>query len=79
MFLLHRLPFVWRLQARYAAREMMGDAITRLSVGPQAPIPRATDQARRIARRGLVSIALLSGAGMLTRWLGSRVRQRRLA
>jgi hypothetical protein len=79
MFLFHRLPFVWRLQARYASREIVGDTISRLATGPEAPIARATHQVRRLARRGLTAIALVLAAGLLTRWLGSSVRRRRLA
>jgi hypothetical protein len=79
MFLFHRLPFVWRLQARYATREILGDAITQLSVGPQAPLVRVRHQARQLARRSLWSLALASGAGVLAWWLGSGARRRRLA
>lgn len=31
LFLVHRLPFLWRLQLRLGAREVLADAITQLS------------------------------------------------
>jgi hypothetical protein len=77
MFLFHRLPSVWRLQARLGAREMVGDALVQLTEGPHAPIPRMTHKVQKVARVGLVSMALLSGAGALTLWLSSGSRHRR--
>jgi hypothetical protein len=79
MFLFHRLPFVWRLQARVAAREMSGDLITRMTEGPSAPLVQVRRRAQHVARRGLAVTALLGGLGMITWWLGSFMRQRRLA
>jgi hypothetical protein len=37
MFLTHRLPFLLRLQARLAAREILSDAVDRLLLGEDAP------------------------------------------
>jgi hypothetical protein len=51
LFLVHRLPSLWRLQARLAAREMLSDAITQLS--------------GRLARRGWLYLGLLGAGGML--------------
>jgi hypothetical protein len=72
LFLLNRLPFLWRLQARLGAREMLGDAIAQLSEGPRAPLPRVTHKLAQLARRGAVAVALLGGGGMLLSRLGSR-------
>lgn len=71
MFLFHRLPFLWRLQARLSAREMLSDALAQLSEGSQAPIPKLTRQVERLARRGVVTVGLLGAAGMVLWWLGA--------
>ncbi len=75
MFLFHRLPFLWRLQARLAGREMMGDAITSLSEGPSAVVPRVTKQVVHLARRGALYVGLVGAAGALL--LGIRSLARR--
>ncbi len=75
LFLFNRMPFLWRLQARLGAREMLGDAVAQLSEGPQAPITRLTGQAQHLMRRGLTYVALLGGGGMLLWWLGSFARK----
>jgi hypothetical protein len=62
MFLFHRLPFLWRLQARVGTREILGDTVR---------------QARPLARRGLWIAALSAGAGIFARWLMRRVSTRR--
>src|SRR5262245_16507009 len=46
LFLLHRMPSVWRLQARLAARDMTSDIATQLFEGPEALVAELT---RRIA------------------------------
>ncbi|MGN6110922.1 MAG: hypothetical protein ACTHU0_37825 [Kofleriaceae bacterium] len=61
MFLVHRLPFLWRLQARLGAREVVGDAIVQLSHGPEAPLTRVT----QLARRGAGVAAVLGIGGLL--------------
>jgi hypothetical protein len=71
LFLVNRMPSLWRMQARLGARELLGDAVTQLSVGPQAPIPRITGEARSMMRRGFAYVALFAGAAMLLWWLGS--------
>jgi hypothetical protein len=71
MFLVHRMPSLWRLQARLGAREVLGDAITRLSEGPQAPIANVTRQTRQLMLGGLTYAALLAGALIVVWWLGS--------
>ena len=65
LFLVHRLPFLWRLQARLAGREMMSDALTRLIEGPQAPLARLSREARRFAWAGLIAIVLVAVIGLL--------------
>jgi hypothetical protein len=75
LFLVNRLPSLWRLQARLSAREMLGDAIAELSEGPQAPIARLTGGARQFMRTGLTYAAVFAGAVTLLWWLGSFVRR----
>jgi hypothetical protein len=75
LFLFHRLPFLWRLQARLAARDMLADAVAQLLEGPQAPVARMRRQARDIARRGSRSLAILAATGTLLWWLGARARR----
>ena len=48
MFLLHRMPSVWRLQARLAARDMVSDVATQLFEGGDAPVARMARRARWI-------------------------------
>jgi hypothetical protein len=50
LFLAHRLPFVWRMQARLYAREVMGDAMMQL-------------HEQRLGRRVLGWVAIAAGAG----------------
>jgi hypothetical protein len=57
MFLFHRLPFLWRLQARVGVREIVGDASRRT---------------RQLARRGLMIAALSTGAGLFAWWMVKR-------
>jgi hypothetical protein len=65
LFLVHRLPSVWRLQARLAARDMAADLVLQLSEGPDSLVARMTRQARKLAWRsamclsGLVVLAIL--------------------
>ncbi len=77
LFLFHRLPFLWRLQARLAGREMMGDAITQLVEDPSAPIPRITQQVAHLARRGALYVGLLGGAGIVLWGIRSLIRSDR--
>jgi len=72
MFLVHRLPFLWRLQARLAAREILTDTITTLSGGPDAPVAKIGRGLKRLGRTGLASAAVAGGAGLLL----SRLRGR---
>lgn len=67
-FLVHRLPFLWRLQARVGAREILDDVIARFAGGPEAPPAEHPLPARAIARRG-VKQALSLGAG----WVAARL------
>lgn len=76
LFLFHRLPFLWRLQARLGAREMLGDAVAQLSDGAQAPIANVTRKARQLASGAVIYAGFLGGAGMLLWWLGSSFRRR---
>ena len=74
LFLFHRLPFVWRLQARLGAREVIADAIAQATVGPDAPLSRVMGRARHIVRRGAVYLGVLVGVGVLLWLVGSRIR-----
>jgi hypothetical protein len=75
LFLINRMPSLWRLQARLGARELMSDAVTELSAGPQAPIPRLKGQARHFMRLGLAYLAVFVGAITALWWIGSFVRR----
>jgi hypothetical protein len=76
LFLVHRLPFLWRLQARLAGREILADGLVHLNEGPEAPIPRMVRQARYLARRAAIGIGLLGGGLLLLRRLGRPARLR---
>jgi hypothetical protein len=67
LFLFHRMPSLWRLQARLGAREVVSDAVVQLCEGPDSPVARLTGRARRLARRGLLCVGLLGGGALL--WL----------
>jgi hypothetical protein len=69
-FLVHRLPFLWRLQARVGAREILEDVIARFARGPQAPPTEGRLPVSAIARRG-VQQALSRAAG----WAATRLAQ----
>jgi hypothetical protein len=75
LFLINRMPSLWRLQARLGAREMLGDAMTQMSEGPEAPIPKLRGQARHLVRSGMAYVAVLAGAVMVLWWLGSFIRR----
>jgi hypothetical protein len=72
LFLLQRLPFMWRLQARLGAREMLGDTLAQLSVGPEAPVARLTRGARHLAARGALYAGVVGCAGVFVWWLAAR-------
>lgn len=61
LFLLHRMPTVWRFQARLAAREILGDSIAQVSEGPEAPLVRLA----RFAKGGAIAAGLAGIAGLL--------------
>jgi hypothetical protein len=69
LFLTHRLPFLWRLQARLGAREIVADVLTQLTDGPEALVPRAMGQATALVRRAALYLGLLAGVGILLWWL----------
>ncbi len=75
LFLVNRMPSLWRLQARLGAREMLSDAVTELSEGPEAPIARLTGRARHLLRSGLAYVAVFVVAITLLWWIGSFVRR----
>ena len=75
LFLLNRMPPLWRLQARLGAREMLDDAVTELSRGPEAPVARLTGGAKHFLRIGLAYVAVLVCGLSLLWWLGSFVRR----
>lgn len=59
LFLLHRMPSVWRLQARLAARDTMTDLATELLEDPEAPVPRMARRARKIALHAAIYLGVL--------------------
>jgi hypothetical protein len=73
LFLLHRMPSVWRLQARLAAREILGDSIAQVSDGPDAPLVKLGHRAGQIAKTGAIATALVGIAGVLM-WRSARRR-----
>jgi len=75
LFLVNRMPAVWRLQARLGAREVVGDAVMQLSEGPEAPVARLTGQARHLLKSSLAYAAALAGALMVFWWIASLVRR----
>jgi hypothetical protein len=68
LFLFHRLPFLWRLQARLGAREILDDALVRLTEGPRAPLAKV----RRLVGLAAVTFGLIAGAIVLLSWLATR-------
>jgi hypothetical protein len=68
LFLLHRMPSVWRLQARLAAREMLRDAVEQLYERPEAPVAKLTREVSQWVRRG-VAIAGVAAALGTFMWL----------
>jgi hypothetical protein len=74
LFLAHRLPFIWRLQSRVAARDMLADAVAQLSEGPDAPVARITRRARHLAGRAATYLGVLAALVVLPRLLGLRAR-----
>jgi len=75
LFLFHRLPFLWRLQARIGAREMLSDAVAQLSQGPQSPVARLAQRGRHLARHGAILVGLLAGSGVLIWWVSGLIRR----
>ena len=65
LFLLHRMPSVWRFQARLAAREIVGDSIVQVTRGPEAPLVKLG----QLARAGAVAAALLGVGTVVIRRL----------
>lgn len=73
LFLLHRMPSVWRLQGRMAAREILGDSIAQVADGPEAPLVKLGQRAARVARSGALAAALLGGGALIV-WRITRQR-----
>jgi hypothetical protein len=67
MFLFHRLPFLWRLHVRLAVRDLIGDALTRITRSGMVT------GARR-ALRGATYVALIGGATAGVLWMRNRLR-----
>jgi hypothetical protein len=63
-FLLHRMPTVWRFQARLSAREILSDSIAQVSEGPDAPLVKMRHRALRLARSGAIAAALVAIGGV---------------
>jgi hypothetical protein len=57
-FLLHRMPSVWRFQARLATREILGDSIAQVATGPEAPLAKLKHAAVQIAKSGAIAAVL---------------------
>ena len=72
LFLLHRMPTVWRLQARLAARDMTSDVATQLFEGPDAPVAKIARQARTIALLAAISLGALVAVLALVLLLAAR-------
>ena len=66
MFLVHRLPFLWRLQVRLGVREVFGDTLTRVTKGPGA-ITMA-----RLAKRTALVAGAVGVTGALWAWRARR-------
>jgi hypothetical protein len=77
LFLVQRLPFLWRMHARLAGQEMIGDALFLITEGPQAPVPRLKDGAQQLARKLTLGAGLFTGVSMLARWLAGLVQRAR--
>jgi hypothetical protein len=75
LFLVQRLPFLWRLQVRVAAREMTSDLAVQLTTGREAPLPKVLYHARRAVRRGLAYVGLLAGVGAFAWWARAALRR----
>jgi hypothetical protein len=65
LFLVHRLPFVWRLQARLGAREVLDDALAQLTERAEGPTRKLASVAGRVARGGAVGLGVLVAAALL--------------
>jgi hypothetical protein len=74
LFLLHRMPEVWRFQARLASREILGDSIAQVSQGPDAPLVKLRNRASHLARSGAIIASLVGVAGLFTWRLSHRRR-----
>jgi hypothetical protein len=73
LFMFHRLPSLWRLQARVGAREVLGDSVTHLTRGPQSPVGQLTARVRSVAMIGAVFAGVLGGGALLL-WARGRRR-----
>jgi hypothetical protein len=69
MFLLHRMPFLLRLQARLMCREIVADVVT--------PLLRRRPGAVAVLRRGLAYVVLAGGALSFVWWGGYFLANRR--
>ena len=59
LFLLHRMPSVWRLHARLAARQILGDSIAQVAEGPEAPLVKVRQRAGQLVKSGAIAAALV--------------------
>jgi len=74
LFLLHRMPSVWRFQARLAAREVLGDSIAQVAHGPEAPLAKISQRGRELAKSGALFATLLTIVGGVVIWRLARRR-----
>jgi hypothetical protein len=75
LFLFHRLPFLWRLQARLAMREILRDALETFAERTAEPAARIA----RLTRRGLLVAGVVGAVGTVgtALWLSTRSRRTR--
>jgi hypothetical protein len=69
MFLIHRLPFLVRMQVRLTSREVLTDAIDRLTRGPEAPLEVVPRRIEEVVHRSAQTLAI-AGAGFALVWWG---------
>jgi hypothetical protein len=74
-FLVHRLPFIWQLQVRVGARQLLNDIVTRLTEGPDALLVQLTRQSRRLARGVVLTFGAVGATAFLFWSLGRLIRK----
>jgi hypothetical protein len=67
LFLVHRLPFLWRIQARVGASEILSDSLATLTQGPESPVGKLAMRARSVGLKSALVAASLSALGVVAR------------